>query len=65
MLGLLRFLLTFPLGILVLPLLQRVLTEPDVIRQGLQRLCSNTTLRRLRYTWSRLLELRTRGLLPT
>ncbi|XP_055976649.1 transmembrane protein 191C isoform X1 [Sorex fumeus] len=63
-LGALQFLLLLPLGILVLPLLQLLLMSPDAFRQGFPQLCSETTLRRLRYTLSGLLELRTRGLLP-
>ncbi|XP_063082239.1 transmembrane protein 191-like isoform X23 [Cavia porcellus] len=53
-----------PLGFLVVPLLYLVLVKPDAIRQGLARLRSDATFRRLRYTLSPLLELRARGLLP-
>ncbi|XP_054975200.1 transmembrane protein 191C isoform X2 [Sorex araneus] len=63
-LGALQSLLLLPLGVLVLPLLHLVLMSPDALRRGFPQLCSETTLRRLRYTLSRLLELRTRGLLP-
>lgn len=63
-LGALQSLLLLPLGILVLPLLHLALMDPDAFRRGLPRLCSETSRRRLRYTLSGLLQLRTRGLLP-
>ncbi|XP_013373459.1 PREDICTED: transmembrane protein 191C [Chinchilla lanigera] len=63
-LGALQTLVLRPLGFLVVPLLYLVLVKPDVLRQGLTRLGSDATFRRLRYTLSQLLELRARGLLP-
>ncbi|XP_023567427.1 transmembrane protein 191C isoform X5 [Octodon degus] len=53
-----------PLGFLVVPLFYLALVKPDAVRQGLARLRSDATFRRLRYTLSQLLELRARGLLP-
>ncbi|XP_023567425.1 transmembrane protein 191C isoform X3 [Octodon degus] len=63
-LGLLQTLVLRPLGFLVVPLFYLALVKPDAVRQGLARLRSDATFRRLRYTLSQLLELRARGLLP-
>ncbi|EHH20049.1 hypothetical protein EGK_02824 [Macaca mulatta] len=51
--------------LLTLPLLFLGLLDPGTISAWLQSLTSETTLRRLRYTLSPLLELRANGLLPT
>ncbi|XP_007973122.3 transmembrane protein 191C isoform X2 [Chlorocebus sabaeus] len=64
-LGALQVLLTLPLLFLGLLLLWTVLLDPGTISAWLRSLTSETTLRRLRYTLSPLLELRANGLLPT
>ncbi|XP_023053734.1 transmembrane protein 191C isoform X3 [Piliocolobus tephrosceles] len=64
-LGALQVLLTLPLLFLGLSLLWTVLLDPGTISAWLRSLTSETTLRRLRYTLSPLLELRANGLLPT
>ncbi|KAL4834160.1 hypothetical protein H8958_019887 [Nasalis larvatus] len=64
-LGALQVLLTLPLLFLGLSLLWTVLLDPGTISAWLRSLSSETTLRRLRYTLSPLLELRANGLLPT
>ncbi|XP_049722981.1 LOW QUALITY PROTEIN: transmembrane protein 191C [Elephas maximus indicus] len=64
-LGVLETLLLLPLGFLTLPLLYLVLANSAALRRGLPRLSSAAALRRLRYTLSPLLQLRSRGLLPT
>uniref|UniRef100_A0A2K5JI31 Uncharacterized protein n=1 Tax=Colobus angolensis palliatus TaxID=336983 RepID=A0A2K5JI31_COLAP len=61
----LQVLLTLPLLFLGLSLLWTVLLHPGTISAWLRSLTSETTLRRLRYTLSPLLELRANGLLPT
>lgn len=63
-LGALQTLLLLLLGFLALPLLYLMLVNPSALRRGLRHLVSDTTLRRLRYTLSPLLELRAHGLLP-
>ncbi|XP_034804678.1 transmembrane protein 191B isoform X2 [Pan paniscus] len=64
-LGALQVLLTLPLLFLGLSLLWTVLLDPGAVSAWLWSLTSETTLRRLRYTLSPLLELRANGLLPT
>uniref|UniRef100_G3TNE6 Transmembrane protein 191C n=1 Tax=Loxodonta africana TaxID=9785 RepID=G3TNE6_LOXAF len=64
-LGVLETLLLLPLGFLTLPLFYLVLANSAALRRGLPRLSSAAALRRLRYTLSPLLQLRSRGLLPT
>ncbi|XP_054325067.1 transmembrane protein 191C isoform X11 [Pongo pygmaeus] len=64
-LGSLQVLLTLPLLFLGLSLLWTVLLDPGAVSAWLWSLTSETTLRRLRYTLSPLLELRANGLLPT
>ncbi|XP_063561007.1 transmembrane protein 191C isoform X6 [Gorilla gorilla gorilla] len=64
-LGALQVLLTLPLLFLGLSLLSTVLLDPGAVSAWLWSLTSETTLRRLRYTLSPLLELRANGLLPT
>ncbi|XP_009005449.1 transmembrane protein 191C isoform X5 [Callithrix jacchus] len=64
-LGALKVLLTLPLFFLGLSLLYKALLDPSAVSAWLQSLTSETTLRRLRYTLSPLLELRANGLLPT
>ncbi|XP_030671760.1 transmembrane protein 191C [Nomascus leucogenys] len=64
-LGALQVLLTLPLLFLGLSLLWTVLLDPGAVSAWLWSLISETTLRRLRYTLSPLLELRANGLLPT
>ncbi|XP_004694998.1 PREDICTED: transmembrane protein 191C [Condylura cristata] len=64
-LGALQTLLLLTLGILALPLLYLVLVNSDVFHRGLPPLSLEASIRRLRYTLSPLLELRTHGLLPT
>ncbi|XP_031512332.1 transmembrane protein 191C isoform X3 [Papio anubis] len=64
-LGALQVLLPLPLLFLGLSLLWTVLLDPGTISAWLRSLTSETTLRRLRYTLSPLLELRANGLLPT
>ncbi|XP_054546627.1 transmembrane protein 191C isoform X2 [Talpa occidentalis] len=64
-LGALQVLLLLPLGFLALPLLYLVLVNPDVFHRGLSPLSLEASIRRLRYTLSPLLELRTHGLLPS
>ncbi|KAL0625781.1 Transmembrane protein 191C [Plecturocebus cupreus] len=64
-LGALRVLLTLPLFFLGLSLLYKVLLDPGAVSAWLRSLTSETTLRRLRYTLSPLLKLRSNGLLPT
>ncbi|XP_058287516.1 transmembrane protein 191C isoform X2 [Hylobates moloch] len=64
-LGALQVLLTLPLLFLGLSLLCTVLLDPGAVSAWLWSLISETTLRRLRYTLSPLLELRANGLLPT
>nr|XP_055108325.1 transmembrane protein 191C isoform X2 [Symphalangus syndactylus] len=64
-LGALQVLLTLPLLFLGLSLLWTVLLDPGAVSAWLWSFVSETTLRRLRYTLSPLLELRANGLLPT
>nr|XP_039318451.1 transmembrane protein 191C isoform X6 [Saimiri boliviensis boliviensis] len=64
-LGALQVLLTLPLFFLGLSLLCKVLLDAGAVSAWLRSLTSETTLRRLRYTLSPLLELRANGLLPT
>ncbi|KAG8505932.1 Transmembrane protein 191C [Galemys pyrenaicus] len=64
-LGTLQMLLLLPLGFLALALLYLVLVNPDVFHRGLPPVSLEASIRRLRYTLSPLLELRTHGLLPT
>ncbi|KAK2121159.1 hypothetical protein P7K49_002545 [Saguinus oedipus] len=65
MLGALKVLLMLPLFFLGLSLLYKALLDPGAVSAWLQSLTSETTLRRLRYMLSPLLELRANGLLPT
>ncbi|XP_032127212.1 transmembrane protein 191C isoform X4 [Sapajus apella] len=64
-LGVLQVLLTLPLFFLGLSLLYQLLLDAGAVSAWLRSLTSETTLRRLRYTLSPLLELRGNGLLPT
>ncbi|XP_017374116.1 transmembrane protein 191C isoform X3 [Cebus imitator] len=64
-LGVLQVLLTLPLFFLGLSLLYKLLLDAGAVSAWLRSLTSETTLRRLRYTLSPLLELRGNGLLPT